>query len=121
MPQPKPIIFLKGKLRDDIKSFGFNEKSGQYYVKFKNGDDEQGDEYNYLSYKPENVDVAEFSRQLEPPLRVIRKTDGYVFSNVLGVRVYEGRDMISWNGFSRWTATVCFRPLSPMIIGQTTW
>lgn len=86
----KRIIFLKDKsgvfkLRDDIKSFGFDERSGQYYVQFKKGD-------NYLHYNPSNVDVAEFSRQLEPPFRVTRKSDGEVFFHVLGVRVFEGRE-----------------------------
>ena len=86
----KQIIFLKDKsgvfkLRDDIKSFGFDERSGQYYVQFKKGD-------NYLHYNPANVDVAEFSRQLEPPFRVIRKSDGEVFFHVLGVRIFEGRE-----------------------------
>ena len=87
MPQPKPIIFLKGELRDDIKSFGFDEKSGHYYVLFKKGEGN-----DYLHYKPENVDVAEFTRQLDPPFRITRKKDGNVFSNVLGVRVFEGKN-----------------------------
>ena len=85
----KQIVFLKDKsgvfkLRDDIKSFGFDERSGQYYVQFKKGD-------NYLHYNPANVDVATFSRQLEPPFRVTRKSDGEAFFHVLGVRVFEGR------------------------------
>ncbi len=84
MPSIKPIIFLKGEFRDDIKSFGFDEKVGQYYVQFKKGE-------NYLHYKPENVDVAEYVRQLEPPLRVTRKKDGFVFSKTIGVRVFEGK------------------------------
>ena len=38
MPQTKQVVFLMGRsgtfqLRDDIKSFGFEEKLGQYYVK----------------------------------------------------------------------------------------
>ena len=85
MPSIKPIIFLKGELRDDIKSFGLDENTGQYYVRFKKGD-------NYLHYKPENVDEAQFVRQMEPPLRVIRKSDGYVFSKTVGVRVFEGKE-----------------------------
>ena len=92
MPQPKPIIFLKGKLREDIKSFGFDEKSGLYYVKFKGGKDQNGEEFDYLYYKPENVDEATFTRQMEPPLRISRKSDGYVFSNVKGVRVFKGKE-----------------------------
>ena len=87
MLHPKPIIFLKGKLRDDIKSFGLDEKSGQYYVLFNKGEDK-----DYLHYKPENVDIAEFTRQLEPPFRITRKKDGNVFSNVLGVRVFDGKN-----------------------------
>ena len=86
----KRILFLKDKtgkfrLRDDIRSFGFDEKHGQYFVQFKKGD-------KYLHYNPTNVDIAEYVRQLEPPFRVMRKTDGEVFFNVLGVRVFEGRE-----------------------------
>lgn len=90
MPSTKQVIFLKDKsgvfkLRDDIKSFGFDERHGQYYVQFKKGD-------NYLHYNPANVDVAEFTRQLEPPFRITRKDDGEVFFHVLGVRVFQGRE-----------------------------
>ena len=85
MPSTKPIIFLKGEFRDDIKSFGFDEKTGQYYVQFQKGE-------NYLHYNPSNVDVAEFVRQMDPPLRVIRKRDGFVFSKTMGVRVFEGKE-----------------------------
>ena len=92
MPSIKPVIFLKGKLRDDIKSFGFDETSGQYYVKFKERGTDNGEEYGYLHYRPDNVDVAEFSRQLDPPLRVTRKSDGFVYSNVKGVRYFEGKE-----------------------------
>ena len=92
MPQPKPIIFLKGELRDDIKSFGFDEKAGHYLVKFKARKGEDEDRYEYLHYKPENVDIAEFTRQLEPPFRITRKKDGNVFSKILGVRVFEGKE-----------------------------
>lgn len=86
----KQIVFLKDKsgifkLRDDIKSFGYDERTGQYYVQFKKGD-------NYLHYNPSNVDVANYTRQLEPPFRVTRKSDGEVFFHVLGVRVFEGRE-----------------------------
>ena len=86
----KHIVFLKDKsgafkLRDDIKSFGYDERTGQYYVQFKKGD-------NYLHYNPTNVDVANYTRQLEPPFRVTRKSDGEVFFHVLGVRVFEGRE-----------------------------
>lgn len=86
----KQIVFLKDKsgvfkLRDDIKSFGYDERSGQYYVQFKKGD-------NYFHYNPANVDVANFTRQLEPPFRVTRKSDSEVFFRVLGVRVFEGRE-----------------------------
>lgn len=42
MPLTRPIIFLKGEFRDGLKSFGLDEKTGLYYVQFKNGD-------NYLS------------------------------------------------------------------------
>ena len=90
MPQIKQIIFLKDKsgafkLRDDIKSFGYDERREQFYVQFKKGD-------NYLYYNPANVDVANFVRQLEPPFRITRKKDGEAFFYVLGVRVFEGRE-----------------------------
>ncbi len=90
MPQIKQIIFLKDKsgsfkLRDDVKSFGYNGRRGQYFVQFNKGD-------KYLYYNPANVDVAQFTRQLEPPFRITRRTDGEVFFHVLGVRVFEGRE-----------------------------
>ena len=89
MTQLKQIVFLRDqsgdfKLRDDIKTFGYDERRGQYFVQFKKGG-------NYLYYNPSNVDVAEFSRQLEPPFRITRKKDGEVFFHILGVRVFEGR------------------------------
>lgn len=90
MPQIKQVIFLRDKsgafrLRDDIRSFGFDDRRGHFYVQFKKGD-------NYLYYNSANVDVAAFTRQLEPPFRITRKTDGEVFFHVLGVRVFEGRE-----------------------------
>ncbi len=90
MPQIKQVIFLRDKsgafrLRDDIKSFGFDDRRGHFYVQFKKGD-------NYLYYNPANVDVAAFTRQLEPPFRITRKTDGDIFFHVLGVRIFEGRE-----------------------------
>ena len=89
MPQTKQIIFLLDrsgsfKLRDDIKSFGFDEKIGQYYVKFNKGN-------HYLHYNPEKVDVAEFIGQLEPPFRITQVFNGVVFHHILGVRVFQGR------------------------------
>ena len=89
MPQTKQIIFLLDrsgsfKLRDDIKSFGFDEKLGQYYVKFNKGN-------HYLHYNPEKVDVAEFIGQLEPPFRITQVFNGVVFHHILGVRVFQGR------------------------------
>lgn len=94
MPQIKQIIFLKDKsgafkLRDDIKSFGYDERHDHYYVQFKKGD-------NYLYYNPTNVDVAFFTRQLEPPFRITRKSDGEVFFHVLGVRIFEGRENVAY-------------------------
>ncbi|MBR4213654.1 MAG: DUF2726 domain-containing protein [Bacteroidales bacterium] len=89
MTQIKQIVFLRDqsgdfKLRDDIKTFGYDERRGQFFVQFKKGG-------NYLYYNPLNVDVAEFSRQLEPPFRITRKKDGEVFFHILGVRVFEGK------------------------------
>ena len=89
MSQLKQIVFLRDqsgefKLRDDIKTFCYDERRAQYYVQFKKGS-------NYLYYNPSKVDVAEFSRQLEPPFRITRKKDGEVFFHILGVRVFEGR------------------------------
>ena len=90
MPNTKQIIFLKDKtgvfkLREDLKSFGYDEQRGQYYVQFNKGE-------KILYYNPMNVDVADLSRQLDPPVRVTRISDGEVFSQVLGVRIYEGRE-----------------------------
>ena len=45
-----------------------------------------------MHYNPANVDVAYYTRQLEPPFRVTRKSDGEVFFHILGVRVFEGRE-----------------------------
>ena len=90
MSHKQQIIFLRDKdsgrfkLRSDIKSFGFNEKSNQYFVLFDKGSE-------YLFYKPENVDIAVFSEELTPPIRVIRKKDNNVLFKVLGVRVFKGR------------------------------
>ena len=88
MPHSNNLIFLKDhsgyfKLRSDIKSFGYDERQGLYYVQFKKGD-------KYLYYNPSKVDVATFSRQLEPPFRITRNSDDEVLYKVLGVRVYEG-------------------------------
>ena len=90
MNPAKSIIFLKDrsgvfKLRDDLQSFGFDERRGQYFVLFNNAE-------RRLYYNPANVDVAEFTKELEPPFRVIRTNDGEVFHKVLGVRCYEGRE-----------------------------
>ena len=89
MPSVKQILFLKDKsgkftLRSDVKSFGLDEKLGQYYVVFNIGD-------NVFHYNPQNVDIAEFKRQLEPPFRITRISDGEVFFKPLGVRVFEGK------------------------------
>lgn len=89
MTQTKQLIFLKDKaghfkLRCDIKSFGYEDRLGQYYVQFKKGD-------KYLHYNPSNVDVATFARQLEPPFRITRNSDGEVLYKILGVRIYEGK------------------------------
>ena len=89
MPNKKQVVFLREKsgvfkLRTDIRSFGFNEKQGQYYVRFNKAD-------KVLNYKPVNVDVAPFTRQLEPPFRITRSSNHEVLFNVLGVRVYEGQ------------------------------
>ena len=85
----KSIVFLKDntgafKLRGDVKPPSFDVKSGQYKIRFNKGE-------KYFHYKPENVDIAVFKRQLEPPFRITRKEDGEVFHRVLGVRVFEGK------------------------------
>ena len=89
MPSTQQIVFLKRsgvfKLSDDLEQFGFDEKKGQFYVRFRQGQ-------KVLHYNPDKVDVAKFSRQLEPPFRIRRKTDGEVFHHILGVRVYVGRE-----------------------------
>ena len=77
------IIFLKDrsgvfKLRDDLQLFGFDERREQYYVLFNNAE-------RRLYYNPAKVDVAEFTKELEPPFHVARTNDGEVFHKVLGV------------------------------------
>jgi len=88
MPTKNRLIFLKEKtgefkLRTDLKSFGYDERQGQYYVVFNKGD-------KVLHYNPIKVDIAEFTRQLEPPFLIRRNSDGDVLFNVLGVREYVG-------------------------------
>jgi len=73
------------KLSDDLEQFGYDDKKGQFYVRFRQGE-------KVLHYNPDKVDVATFSRQLDPPFRIKRKTDGEVFHHILGVRVFEGRE-----------------------------
>jgi len=89
MPSIQQIVFLKRsgvfKLSDDLEQFGYDDKKGQFYVRFRQGE-------KVLHYNPDKVDVATFSRQLDPPFRIKRKTDGEVFHHILGVRVFEGRE-----------------------------
>lgn len=90
MPKTNQVIFLKDKsgkfkIRDDIKSFGYDDKRGQYFVQFNRGED-------YLYYNPSKVDVAEFKRQLNPPFHITRKSNGNPLFHVLGVSVFEGRE-----------------------------
>ena len=89
MPSTQQIVFLKRsgvfKLSDDLEQFGFDDRRGQYYVRFQKGK-------NLLHYNPDKVDVAQFSRQLDPPMRVVCKKDGFVFHHVLGVRVFVVRE-----------------------------
>ncbi len=93
MPNVPQIVFLKRsgvfRLSDDLEQFGFDNKMGKFYVRYRQGQ-------NVLHYNPDKVDVAVFSRQLEPPFIIRRKTDGEVFHHVLGVRVYEGRENIAY-------------------------
>ena len=89
MPSVQQIVFLKRsgsfKLSDDLQQFGFDNKRGQFYVRFLQGK-------NLLHYNPDKVDVALFSKQLDPPLRVVRISDGEVLHNILGVRFFVGRE-----------------------------
>ena len=89
MPSTQQIVFLKHsgvfKLSEELEQFGFDERRRQYYVRFQRGK-------NLLHYNPDKVDIAQFSRQLDPPMRVVRKEDGFVFHHVLGVRVFVGRE-----------------------------
>ena len=94
MPHTNIIVFLrdksgKFKLRTDIKSFGYDERQGHYFVRFNKGDEA-------LHYNPVNVDVAEFKRQLDPPFRITRTTNHEVLYKVLGVRIYEGRHNVAY-------------------------
>ena len=83
------IIFLRDKsgnfqLRDNVDSFGYDDRRGKYYVRFKKGE-------NFFYYNADNVDVAEMVSQLEPPFRVMHKISGMEFHRVLGVRVFRGK------------------------------
>ena len=93
MPSTSQIVFLKRagtfKLSDDLEQFGYDEKKKQFYVKFRQGQ-------NTLYYNPNNVDVAKFTRQLEPPFRIKRKSDGEIFNHILGVRLFEGKSNIAY-------------------------
>ena len=89
MPSTLQIVFLKRsgvfKLSDDLEQFGFDDKKGQFYVRYHQGQ-------KVLHYNPDNVDVAKFIRQLAPPFRIRRTTDGEVFHHILGVRVFQGKE-----------------------------
>ena len=89
MPSTQQIVFLKRsgvfKLSDDLEQFGFDDKKGQFYVRYHQGQ-------KVLHYNPDNVDVAKFIRQLAPPFRIRRTTDGEVFHHILGVRVFKGKE-----------------------------
>jgi len=94
MPQSNQMVFLKDnsgsfRLRSDLKSFGYDEGNRKYYVQFTKGD-------KYLYYTPSRVDVAEFTRQLEPPFRITRNNNGEVLFKILGVRVYEGKHCVGY-------------------------
>ena len=83
------IIFLKDNagvfgLRNDLKSCVYDNRRKQYYVVFNKGN-------RPFYYNPDRVDIAEFTRQLDPPFRITRKNDGEVFSHALGVSVFEGK------------------------------
>ena len=73
------------KLSDDLDQFGFDDKKGQFFVRYHQGQ-------KVLHYNTDKVDVAKFCRQLEPPFRIRRKADGEVFHHILGVRVFQGRE-----------------------------
>lgn len=90
MPNVRRIIFLKDKLRDDVAKFWLDESTGRYTVVFKSGDGKR------LSYNPDNVDVLDFTRNLDPPFRVTRASDGVVFHKVLGVRVFSGKSHMAY-------------------------
>lgn len=89
MPTTKQLIFLKSrsgefKLRDDIKSYWTDNRTGQLAVVFNKGE-------NVLHYNPDNYDIAILKKPLEPPFRVTRCLDGEVFFNILGVNYFEGK------------------------------
>ena len=89
MPTTKQLVYLKSrsgvfKLRDDIKSYWTDNRTGQLAVVFNKGE-------NILHYNPGNFDIAILKKRLEPPFRVTRCSDGEVFFNVLGVNYFEGR------------------------------
>ena len=89
MPTTKQLVYLKSrsgefKLRDDIKSFWTDNRTGQLAVVFSKGE-------TILHYNPDNYDIAVLKKRLEPPFRVTRCSDGEVFFNVLGINYFEGK------------------------------
>jgi superfamily I DNA and/or RNA helicase len=94
MNQRNQMIFLKDesgifRLRNDISSCYYVDKQRRYSIRFSKG------EKSYL-YLPSNVDIAQFSRQLEPPFRIIRREDGEILHKVMGVSLYQGTHTIGY-------------------------
>ena len=95
MPATKQLVYLKSrsgefKLRDDIKSYWTDNRTGQLAVVFSKGE-------NILRYNPDNYDLAILKKRLEPPFRVTRCSDGEVFFNVNAVIV--GKPIMDALGF----------------------
>lgn len=88
MPQSNQMLFIKDhsgcfRLGSNVSSFVYDERRNKYRVIFKNS-------VTPYYYSTSNVDVAEFSRQLERPFRIIRRSDGLVFNKISKVGKYEG-------------------------------
>ncbi len=83
MPSTNKIIFLKGKLKENIREITFNEKDHTYNVIFTNNTSYQ--------YNESNVDVLVQTKTLETPYRIVTITDGKVLSDITQVEYFEGK------------------------------
>lgn len=81
------IILLKGQIRNDIRSIHYNVDKHLYDVVFNNG--------KRFSYNPSNVKELVRDEDITCPVRVIRKSDYLIFTDVIGLTTFTEQ---SWLG-----------------------